>query len=494
MRTLSAIILGLGLSAIAGTASAKVVAPAGFCETYNNSPFCTSGPAPCAVCHSNTSPPAWNSYGDAVKAALSGQNISEAQFLTELPEALASVEGLDSDGDDFDNLDEILGGSRPGDSMSTPGDLDCPDDVSELDYPICVYSPRHVFRKVYLDFCGHSPSYDDMQAFVALDAAAQLDALHATLESCVDTEEWLGKNGAVWRLAHPKIRPVGSLKAGEDAYSTIRLADYYNDYNLYVWSQIDDNDARSVITADFFVQRSVDLTDPDEPKTSYATVADIPAGPPCGNGCTEPMQLERRNGNITSRWFLDYFVMFTPLPRNAAAQAYRAYLGYDIARVEGLFPVTGEPKDYDNKGVKDEACAQCHSTLDPLTYAYRNYNGLTGGMTQGGDPIGRAMYVDNRLEELWGDDPSMPELSNTPENGQVLGQDYADLNEWTQIAANHDQFAKAAVNDYWKLLVGTDSESDAEFDNLWKDLKGKHAYSIEKMLHDLIMTEAYGAP
>jgi hypothetical protein len=104
------------------------------------------------------------------------------------------------------------------------------------------------------------------------------------------------------------------------------------------------------------------------------------------------------------------------------------------------------------------------------------------------------MYVDNRLEELWGDDPSMPELSNTPENGQVLGQDYADLNEWTQIAANHDQFAKAAVSDYWRLLIGTDSESDAEFDNLWKDLKGKHAYSIEKMLHDLIMTEAYGAP
>jgi len=73
---------------------------------------------------------------------------------------------------------------------------------------------------------------------------------------------------------------------------------------------------------------------------------------------------------LTTRWFLAKNTMLTPVPRTTAAQAYRAYLGYDIAKLEGLQPVAGEPVDYDRKRVTAEQCAVCHSTLDPLSYPF----------------------------------------------------------------------------------------------------------------------------
>ena len=478
-------IAALGLSP---AAHAKPNAPEVFCATYPEAPACAGGPVSCLLCHDNTSPASWNAYGLDLRAVLPTGGLSNEQFATELPDALLSIEGLDSDGDGFENLDEIIGGSWPADPQSVPGDATCPDDVSGLDYPICQYSHRHVFRKIHLDFCGRSPSYDDMQSFISLDVQAQTDMLHQTLDDCLDSEFWLGKNGVLWSMAHDKIRPVGSLKAGEDDPGGIPLADYYNDYQLYVWSQIDGNDARAVLTADFFVTRTV-----NNGATSYAVVQNLPDDPNCG-ACSEPMLIDRRNGNITTRWFLSYFIMFTPLPRAAAAQAYRAYLGYDIARSEGLFSVDGEPLDYDDKDVDGQACVFCHATLDPLSYAYRNYNGLNPW----GTGLPRAQYTDQRLEvyEATSNGALDPFIAQTPEAGVLMGQPYNDLNDWTQIAANSDRFAYAAVRDYWRQLIGRDPlpAESAEYDQLWQGLKDTHNYSVEGMLHDFIMTEAYGAP
>jgi hypothetical protein len=53
-----------------------------------------------------------------------------------------------------------------------------------------------------------------------------------------------------------------------------------------------------------------------------------------------------------------------------------SYLGLDIAKQEGLYSVASEPQDYDAKGVTAKECAACHATLDPLTYPFRNYNGI----------------------------------------------------------------------------------------------------------------------
>ena len=71
-----------------------------------------------------------------------------------------------------------------------------------------------------------------------------------------------------------------------------------------------------------------------------------------------------------------------------------------------------------------------------------------------------------------------------------------DLSEWAQVGASSDAFAISAVTDYWKLLVGhpPTAEEQAEFVSLWQRFKGPHQYSVQRMLHDLIRTEAYGAP
>jgi hypothetical protein len=154
--------------------------------------------------------------------------------------------------------------------------------------------------------------------------------------------------------------------------------------------------------------------------------------------------------------------------------------------MEGLFEVEGEPKDYDGTGVDQPACAVCHSTLDPLMYPFRNYNGLTGGL--------RAQYVPGRLEAFFEDD--FPGVGATPETGFIFGQPVADLGEWSQVAANSDAFAKATVLDYWTLLMGRAPEpgEGEELTALWEDFMGKHAYSVERMLHDFIDTDSYGAP
>jgi hypothetical protein len=65
-----------------------------------------------------------------------------------------------------------------------------------------------------------------------------------------------------------------------------------------------------------------------------------------------------------------------------------------------------------------------------------------------------------------------------------------------QVAANSEAFRRATVRDYWRLLLGEaprPSEQD-EFNALVEAFGAAHSYSVERMLHDLIDTEAYGAP
>jgi hypothetical protein len=193
---------------------------------------------------------------------------------------------------------------------------------------------------------------------------------------------------------------------------------------------------------------------------------------------------ERRAGMLTTRWNLVANTMFTDVPRTTAAQAYRAYLGLDIAKMEGLEPVGGEPIDYDDKGVDQEVCAACHSTLDPLTYPFSRYNGF--GIDGLFEEI--ATYVPDRMAERG--------LAAVPENGILFGQPVANLVEWAEVAADSDAFARATVLDYWRLAHGqapTEDEQD-QLAELTSSFAGEHDYRVERMLHDLIDTEAYYAP
>jgi hypothetical protein len=65
----------------------------------------------CTICHTNV--PATNPYGAALKnAGGSANNIDPGTFIT--------VEGRDSDGDSFTNLEEITAGTFPGDPSDFP--------------------------------------------------------------------------------------------------------------------------------------------------------------------------------------------------------------------------------------------------------------------------------------------------------------------------------------------------------------------------------------
>ena len=463
-------IAAVATAAWASSALALPVAPQAFCDTYQDSPRCIAGVPACTFCHAGA-PPDRNLFGAAVEAELlpgTPRPLDPNAFLGALPDALRAVESADADGDGYSNVDEITAGTLPADDLSFPASTACGGGVN-ADWNVCNYDPRYVFKKIRLDFCGVSPSYDEVLAFEA--ESDQLAALDRTLDECLDSEFWIGKNGQLWRLAHRKIRPIKAIKQGEDG-GPIPLADYYDDYNLFVWTQTDDRDARDVLLADYFVTRRSN-------PTSYAIAG---VNDPTGE---QTVSVDRRAGMITTRWYLILNVMFTALPRTAAAQAYRSFLGLDIAKSEGLYPIAGEPRDYDEKGVTADYCARCHSTLDPASYPFRNYQGLTGDI---------GSYQPDRIERNFSGEGA--NIGDMPEAGYVLGEPVADLNEWAVAAANSQRFAEATVKDYWRFLVGLEPDASEEFRTLWQDFMdtSKDNYRVERMLHALIKTEAYGVP
>ncbi|MCA9525450.1 MAG: hypothetical protein KC549_04025, partial [Myxococcales bacterium] len=136
-------------------------------------------------------------------------------------------------------------------------------------------------------------------------------------------------------------------------------------------------------------------------------------------------------------------------------------------------------------------CARCHSTLDPLTYPFSRYEGIQGGTGSFRIPF---RYNSTRLNAFTETDG--PLIADAPEEGRLFGRPVADLVEWARVAADSDAYARATVLDYWKLMMGESPrpEEQAEFDTLWHELMTTHEYRVERLLHALIETEAYGVP
>ncbi|MEL7372644.1 MAG: hypothetical protein AAFN74_27205, partial [Myxococcota bacterium] len=450
---------GLIVSPVA--ASAKPVAPLAFCDVYTDAPACAVGVVDCAMCH--LQPPERNAFGQMIEAQIlpgAPRPLADADFLTALPIALQAVETLDADGDGANNRIEIEAGTQPGNATSRPQTSDC--DGENVSWNVCGYDARYVFKKVYLDFCGVSPTYNDMQAFDRAPDAQQL--IRQTLDACLDSDFWIGQDGQLWQLAHRKIRPIQAIKAGANS-GPIPLADYDDDYALFVYTHIDDHDVRDVLTADYFVTRAAN-------PTRYRIASSAGA-------VDQNVVANRRAGMLTTKWNLVLNVMFTALPRTAAAMAYRGYLGLDIARLQGLLPVAGEPVDYDDTGVTAPTCAVCHSTLDPLSYPFKNYHGLTGR---------NGTYDSTRIQRYFSNESAR--ITEMPEAGVIFGQPVANLTAWARVAADSDAFAVATVADLWKLLMGgaPSSEQQLEFQRLWQNLKTVHGYRVERMLHELVQT------
>ncbi len=470
---------------LAPPAAARPPAPVAFCKAYPGSQACHTGFADCTTCH--TVAPARNAFGTMLSERIlpgAPRPLTDEAFLAALPSALKAIEDLDADGDGVTNIAELRAGSQMANAGSVPKAVACTQEQAERSksaaWNVCGYDPEYAFRKVHLDFCGRSPARADVEAFRGLRGkpAAWRESLVSTLDRCLKSPYWIGKEGVVWNLANPKIRPAHTVKSGDNP-GPVPLGDYDDDYNLFAYANSGDRDVRDLLLGQYFVERT--KADP----LAFRVLSEDELAKR-GRGTRQPVVQDKRAGMITTRWFSAVHTMFTAIPRTTAAQAYRAYLGYDIAKMQGLTPVSHEPADYDAKGVAAPQCAACHSTLDPLTYPFTRYNGISGGYA----------YDANRLKEYVRVDG--PRVAEAPASGMIFGQPVADLRAWAAVAANSDAFAQNVVRDYWKLLIGRepDLRDQVEYTRAWKGLKSADVYNyrVEKMLHGLVLTNAYGQP
>jgi hypothetical protein len=499
----------LAVLAPAPFALAKPSAPAIFCRTYPQAPACAGGEVSCVTCHSAV--PARNAYGATIADALlkgTPRPLSDEAFANGLPSALAAAASLDPDGDGVSSADELQAGSNPADSASKPVKRQCaPGTSGPGDWNLCGYDEAYAFAKVFMDFCGRSATIDERASFAR--AAYRKGVMHAALQTCLQTEFWRGRDGAVWNLGGAKIRPNASLKAGPNAGS-VPLGDYDDDFALFTYTHLDDHDVREVLTADYYVDAPTAAAPTVYTKVQLTPKEDLERRP--GFSTYQALEKDQRAGLVATRWFRAVNTMFSAVPRTTAAQAYRAFLGFDIALQQGLQEgVAAEPADYDNKGVRAAGCINCHRTLDPLSYPFSRYEGLDldpnllrllAGMNMPGGMPGGMMpqipvlpqYIPNRMERFIESDGER--VLDVPEAGTILGKPVKNIVEWASVAANSSAFAQKVVLDYWRLLFGEDPRAaDApELIRLAEALTGPDGYRVEKMLHRLIDTEAYGAP
>lgn len=440
-----------------------------FCQQYPDAPACGSGTSECSVCHENTWPPSWNAYGIEVIGAKQGQD-----FLSELPGILSLIEKFDSDSDGVPNGAEIEIGTGPGDDAERWPYCAPPSMSSSL--PVAAgYDFRRAFRRVKVLYCGASPTYEELAAFDAGEPSQDLlyDRLHEALDGCLASTFW--REQGLPRLADPAVRPVGAV--GIDSPVGIPLADYRHDYRLWTYVLTGGRDARDLLLARYHVERA-----PDGSLRPVEGVIPAPPGitlfgePYPGVG-GQPLPPEHRAGMITTQWFHVINTMFSPLPRTTAAQAMRSYLGLDLGRQQGIRPVTGEPSDVDHKGVKKPACAICHSTVDPLAYAFAYYGGIEGPRS--------GMYVPSRPAEL------MPDWNNNQTH--IFGKAVSSVREWAEVAANSNAFARNLAMTFFRHAHEREPTAgeQPEVDAAWAAIKTQ-GYSANALIHQLVDGRAFG--
>jgi hypothetical protein len=468
--------LVVGLVCWAGPASARPTAPVIFCDAYPASPECLGRVVNCAECHVSTAPPAWNAYGQQLIASLA----RDRSFEEALPEALLAVEGGDAD------VDEILAGTLPGDPFSFWRRPAPAEGASNPQFSVGEYDYRFALKRVSISYCGRSPTYAELLDFdsglAGLDEA-QADALrrerlHASLDGCLRSEYF--SSVMLPRLADKRIRPVFAI--GPD--TTVRIGqarlvigDYGYDYRLWRYLLTGDRDMRELLTAQYHVEENAagELV-----RVEGAIVQPDPMALAGG----QPLAPERRAGLLTTQWYLANNTMFSALPRTSAAQAYRSFLGADLANSDGVRPVPGEPVDIDDKGVDAPVCSQCHSTLDPLAYAFAKYAGIDDGYSGG-----FGTYDPTRVDRY------LPGWSDTAQQSWLLGQPVADLVEWANVAAASDAFKRNMADMFFQQALNREPLPDEaeEFAALWQSLPGD-GHSAWRLIHRLVDTTAFGVP
>jgi hypothetical protein len=400
-------------------------------------------------------------------------------FETALPDALYSLETADSDGDGIANLRELELGTKPG--LADPADEEASEPIGENgQYGAGAYDALFAYRRVSVLYCGRSPTFAEVQAFKAApaDGAELRERLHGALSRCLESDYWT--RTALPRLADKRIRPLYAAGADSDVtISGMRLVigDYQYDYRLWRYALTGDRDMRELLTADYYVVEGSN----GELEQQREVIVKPDPGALAGG---QPLPADKRAGMLTSQWFLAINTMFSSLPRTTAAQAYRSYLAADLSSNDGIRPVAGEPADIDNKGVAAPRCASCHSTLDPLAYAFAKYEGI-----QFSAELKFGFYRPERIAE------SMPQWDDSKQRSVVLGEPVDDLVSWAKVAANSDEFKRNMAEVFFRHALNRSpgpAEQDA-FVALFKTLPDD-GYSANRLIHRLVDMESFGSP
>ena len=450
------------LLALAGSAWARPEAPAAFCGVYPDAPACIAGSVSCSTCHVLSGPPAHNPYG----ADLGEARDPALPFGDDLDRALADIEDLDSDGDGATNLDELLAGTEPGYDATVEPECGEQTGFDNAGWSVGRYDQAFAWKRVLLDFCGRAPRYDEAQAFAA--AADKPGIVRDTLSACLDAPHW----SAITReLAIDVVEPVGPPT------DVNILGNWEWDVRLWQHSVQDGRDASEIWTATHLVVEqppgSGQLVAIDDPRNELEAYA-------------QPLDAEDRFGIVTTRYSLAMRIMFADMPRTLAAHYYRKLLGLDIARSQGLFPIDElggaypwpAPADVDAKGVWQEGCAGCHSTLDALSYPWARYEGID----LEGDTTG-----------TWVADRATDTIGST--DGAIFGRPVSGPDEWVAHAAESEAFAQQTTRIFWRRIFQRPPLSceEAEFEALWRGFLAD-GRDVEAMLGRMVLLDAYGVP
>ncbi len=422
-----------------------------------------------------------------------------ASFDAALPGALRGVESLDSDGDGQPNGDEVRAGTLPGDPGSVLTSVSGQGGANPSFTP-GQWDARFAFTRVKAAFCGVSPTYEERKALAA--ASDPKAFVHQALDACLRSTHW--RDEALPRLADAKIRPLASAGTCLNFYGN-----FEPDYALFVWALTDGRDARQLLRAQHHVQRNPDGTlsaiDVSRVILPPVTRAGVTCRDRYGNTPSkvggQPLQVNKRAGLLTTQWFLWRNTMGALMPRGTAALAASSWLGSEYSLYEGLHPVPNEPRDLDAKNVAVAPCNQCHSTLDPLAYAFSSYWGGTGAQR----PEFTGVFQADRhlfLTDLSA--TAKQEWSRTPPRAHLFGQPLpldaevpqsSALVELGRRMSDSEPFARTLVEMVWVHAVGDppSASEQAAFDMLWKSLPSMN-FSLDRVLHALVDTAAMGAP
>ena len=346
------------------------------------------------------------------------------------------------------------------------------------------YDFRVGFRRTMVLYCGRSPTIEEYEDFDAENAEPPVlyDRLHATLRDCLSSVYW--RDEGLHRLADARIRPLAAVGANSADFLTGRqiiIGDYDWDYRLWSYVLTGDRDARELLTADYHVIAGTDgqLTRVEGTQSGAGALG-------------QELDPAYRAGMITTSWFMAVNTMFTPLPRTTAAQAYRAYLGLDIAYQEGLLPVSGEPQDIDHKGVDQPTCAQCHTTLEPLSYPFAFYNGIAGDETGTFNPGRPTTPASGGYIPDW-DGQSGTLLGQPLPVHTVAGEPTNNLRDWAEIAIASDFFKRNLALVFYRHALNRDPATVEipEFEALWQAMP-EDGYSANLLIGRIVDTAAFG--